>query len=552
MSKSPLLETLARSSMKIVLDGSLTLEYSFLTKDELTLSENGGAAITCPYAALSLKTIVLFSHLIPNTLYGYQVVVDTKTGLATVFETWFGGYEPSKREVHREIYYGYIERADAAPPEARHGVTNRFEGKGLYWKLDRGAELLTFFPSVIWSSFVELGEPGGSLTITAPSDFIKISDELFIYSRVECEYSGTFTLEVVDLMRVRKIGVRLGFDEYDKLDYVMYTGEGKVTGQSSTFEMMNDYGTVIKLSDSPMPPMPKGERPVYRPSLQHADMTQEEIDEIIRDNFIVFEGESIMSSMNTMELSDYMVGKSFKLRFDNGGPVWEYDILDKTTLKCRQEGEREWKTEAYRAFEPAEDIILFSHIITDSRPVRCLAQAVDFSLGLGTCVDAQLGNGRKIHEVGNKALFGVLEMDGITPPPIRRHEFTTELVGKAFAWSYSETMNSIHVYSTPESYSWTIFLPNNAGGFMWSSPCFYVKLREDAYLFAWTEDTCNGNQGLMVFNPRLMHDAGFFFGLGDHDLHLTTMGAYARNAGGFDIKAKKAQNRNRFWAFNIL
>jgi len=125
-------------------------------------------------------------------------------------------------------------------------------------------------------------------------------------------------------------------------------------------------------------------------------------------------------------------------------------------------------------------------------------------------------------------------------PAVARHGFTTELVGKAFSWTYSDFMQSIHVYSSPESYSWTIMLPDNTGGFMWSSPCFYVKLRDDVYLMSWTEDTCNGNQGTFVLNTSIMHDAGFFFGIGGNaggeaDVHLDPLGAYCRPLGSFDI-----------------
>ncbi len=396
---------------------------------------------------------------------------------------------------------------------------------------------MTFYPSVSWSSFVELSNPRGGITITAPSDFIKINDRFFIYSRVECEYSGTMVLEVIDLMTVSQIGLRLGFDENDALDYIMYTGTGEFTGQSTNFEPMTDYGTEIPFSGPMKEAMSKkGARAVYRPRKMHSDMTKEQVDERIKNKSLIFEGTSIMSSKNTMEISDYMVDKTFTLRFDNGGPAWEYEITDIGQLRWRPEGDKVWQTERYQAFEPAKDIILFSHIITGSNPLRCLTNAVDFSNGLVTCVDAQIGNEWKIWEVGHKAIFGILEMEGgVTPPAIRRHGFTTDLVGKAYSWTYSDTMQSIHVYSSPESYSWTIFLPRNAGGFMLSSPCLYVKLREDAYLFSWTEDTCNGNQGTMVFNPRLMHDAGFFFGFGDDDLHLSAMGAYARPASGFDI-----------------
>ena len=200
------------------------------------------------------------------------------------------------------------------------------------------------------------------------------------------------------------------------------------------------------------------------------------MDEIIKTNSKIFEGRNIMTSSNTMETSDYLVGKRFTLRFDDG-PAWEYEILDTSTLKWREEGKTEWQEEIYQAFEPAPDIIVYSHICTGSKPLRCLTQAVDFSKALATCVDAQMGNGRKPWEVGRTVHFGVLETEGgPVPPAVERHGFTTDLVGKAFAWIYGDFMQSIHVYSTPESYSWTIILPGNAGGWMWSSHCFYIKL----------------------------------------------------------------------------
>lgn len=530
-------ETVAipETKMDIVFDDGLTLSYTFESADTLSFSENGGAPVQAKYAALKLGEILLLTHLIPKTRYAYHVVADTRTGLVTAFETWFCGFEIDLREVHRHIRYGYIKREGAEAPEKRHTLTNRVEGKGFYWKDSTGYETLVFYPSVIWSSFVELNTPDGGLTITAPSDFVKIDDIFFIYSRVECEYSGLFTLEVIDLFNVKKIGLRMGFDENDNFEYVLYTGQGEITGQTTSFEPFDDYGTKIVLNRAPDAPEPKkGERPVYRPRLLHKDLTKEEVDQIIREKSKIFEGRTIMSSFNLMEVTEKLVGKSFTLRYDDG-PAWEYDFISDTRLKFRPVGQEAWQEEEYRAFEPAPDIFLFSHVITGSDPFRNLTHAVDVSTALSTCIDAQVGNGRKVWEVGHKALFGVVEGVGVTPPSVRRHGFTTDLVGKAFAWIYSDFMSSIHVYSTPESYSWTIMLPNGSGGYMWSSPCLYIKLREDAYLFSWTEDTCNGNQGTMVFNPRLMHDAGFFFGIGDDDVHLSLMGAYARAAGSYDV-----------------
>jgi hypothetical protein len=542
-SASPLSGALAGKTLKIVLDQGPLLEYKFKSKDKLTLSEGGAAAVTAPYAAKELDEIILFTYLMPDTLRGYGIIYDTKTSLVTVFEMWFGGFEQDKREVWRHFMFGYVD-SGAPAPKTRHALTNRIEGKGTYWKNDNGVEMLYFFPSVVWSSFFELSDPLGGITITAPSDYIKINDRLYIYSRVEQEYSGTLTLEVIDLFMVRHIGLRLGFDKNDVLDYSMYYGEGEVTGQSTNLEPLTDYGTVIPYSEAHrnlINPTTRGLRPAYRPRFMHKDYTKAEVDEVIRTNSKIFEGRSIMSSFNTMEVSEYMVGKKFTLRYDNG-PGWEYDITDANQLKWRAEGARAWHVDKYQGYEAAKDIIIFSHICTGSDPLRCLTQAVDFSKALATCVDAQLGNGRKPWEVGHRAIFGVLELKGgPTPPAVERHGFTTELVGRALSWTYGEFMQSIHVYSSPNSYSWTIILGRNAGGWMWSSPCLYVKLRDDAYLMSWTEDACNGNQGTFILNPRIMHDGGFFFGIGDNspdkksDVHLTAMGAFARPLHGFDI-----------------
>ena len=81
------------------------------------------------------------------------------------------------------------------------------------------------------------------------------------------------------------------------------------------------------------------------------------------------------------------------------------------------------------------------------------------------------------NEVSQEVLFGVIEMDGIKAPDILRHKFTDELVGCSFAWAYSDFMTSIHVYTTPFSYTWTIFYKNNVPGMMWE---FTMQICETA------------------------------------------------------------------------
>ena len=253
---------------------------------------------------------------------------------------------------------------------------------------------------------------------------------------MEQEFSGTFTLEVIDLFTVRHIGMRLGFDRDDQLDYGMYYGEGEVTGQSTNLEPLTDYGTEIPYSETHRKTINennRGVRPSYRPRFMHKDYSKAEVDEIIRTNSHILEGQSIMSSRNTMEPSGCLAGKTFVLRYDDG-PAWEYDIIDAGNLRWREEDGQEWRTERYQGYEAAKDIVIFCHICTGSDPLRCLTHAVDFSDSLATCVDAQVGNGRKAWEVGHRARFGVLELEGgPLPPAVERHGFTTELVGRAFS-----------------------------------------------------------------------------------------------------------------------
>ena len=40
------------------------------------------------YGELTLNQMVFFSHLIPGEQKGYNVFIDQKTNLATVFEVW--------------------------------------------------------------------------------------------------------------------------------------------------------------------------------------------------------------------------------------------------------------------------------------------------------------------------------------------------------------------------------------------------------------------------------------------------------------------------------
>ncbi|MBN1567865.1 MAG: MoaF N-terminal domain-containing protein [Acidobacteria bacterium] len=534
-------DALSGKSIRIVTDGGPVLKYEFKDKRKLTIAEGDGFAVEAAYGALELQNAVFFSHMVPKILKGYNVVIDLERNLATVFEVWFAGDKDSAglvlddREVQRHIYYGYVDVPGKDAPKTRHTLTNRVEGRGFHWKQDTGIETLELYPSVVSSSFVELTRFGGELTFCSPSDYVKVNDHLFIYDRTECEFSGIFTMYLMDLLSVMQVGVRLGFNEKDELEYYLFRGTGEIVGQLAHFEPFNDHGEKIVLGPSRPQTSRKGERPVYRPFRDNQPMPEEEVWQAVQKSTKIFPGGSAMAG-NKMEISDYLAGKELTVRYDNGGPVWNYRFDDRRKLRWRREGESQWHEEIYEAFEPDEDLIFFAHLHSGTRPPESVQIVLDFRNGLTSCVDSKLGSAYMANEVSYRFIFGVMEMPGLVPPRYWRHAFTDELVGHAYTWNYADTLTSMHVYSTPHSYSWTIFMDNGALGMQWSSPSQYAKLRDGVYLFSWVEEACNGGQGTIVINTKTMHDAGFSFGGGKDGLNLGTMGAFARHAGFYDIK----------------
>lgn len=556
---------MAGMKFKAVLEGEFApsqLDYEFLDAEKLAVVENG-TRYEAPYTAISLGRVTLVTHLIPGTDRGWHLVVDTKTWAITVFETWMGveglpvggdmfgqrkptHYRSVAREVQREYYFGWADKGDNEKPELDlHTTTNRIEGRGLHWDYSTGQELLTFFPSVACCTLVELGDKMGGITMANPADYLCINDEYYIFARWEVEFGGKMWLEVMNFFDKTAIGVEFGFEENCDLVYTCHTAKLEITGDAAHLEAISNFGN----KEAPMAMMrkKKGGRYAYRPMDTDVPMPHDEALACAQQSSRIFEfgGPNIMSSRNTMPFSDFLVGKQFKVKLDgekhaiapwggDQGVVYEYDVISAEKLKFRVTG-GDWQEEKYVCFEPAKDIYFFSHMITGDPDYANVTQACDFSTGLTTTVRAQIGNWHSEWEIGAVAKFGTLEYGDIVPPFARRHHFTNDLVGKSYAYAYSESMSSIHVYSSPESSSWTIFSGDNGGGATWSSPCFYIKLRDDAYLFEWVEENCNGMQGLVVINPDILHDGGFFFGVGHSGLSLNITGAYMRELGTFDI-----------------
>ena len=551
-SASPFSNVLSGKTLKIVTKDGPVLEYRFGANRRLTLAENGGRQVSAGYGELTLNQMVFFSHLIPGEQKGYNVVVDQRTNLATVFEVWLSSgikvnagrpneFTLDDREVQRQIYFGHIDNGQP-PPDKLHSYTNRICGKGLHWKQDTGIETLEFYVSVANTNFVELTRHIDDLSWVAPSDYVLVDDRVFVYNRTECEFSGIHTCFVADLYDVKQAGVRFGFNEKDELEYYMFKGDGKVVGQIASLEPFDEHGQKPMFAPATGAPA-KGARTTYRPVRTFPHMTDEQVHEAAVKRTSVFgiaapgEVAPQVSAMavNNMPFSDILVGKTFTLRFDHGGPVRDYRITEQFTLQFRDHKDNVWREADYRAYEGDDNLAWFSHIIPDSRPRASVQVAVDFSNGLTTSIESHMGTPYYGNETTYRAIFGVVEMEGIEAPLYTRHTHTDELVGHAFSWSYSNQTTSMHLYTAPHSMSWTIFTANQTMGAQWCSPCIYTKLRDGVYLFCQNEEACNGAQMIELINTKISHDCGFGFNGGARGVNLSVVGAIGRHIGKFDV-----------------
>ena len=540
-------------TLKIVTRDGPVLEYRFQANRRLTLTENGGKPVSAGYGELTLNQMLFFSHLIPGEPKGYNVFIDQRTNLATVFEVWLSSgikvnagrpneYTLDDREVQRQIYFGHVDNGQK-PPETLHAYTNRIAGKGLHWKQDNGIETLELYASVANTNFVELTRHVDDLSYVATSDYVLVDDRTFVYNRTECEFSGIHTCFVADLYEVKQIGVRFGFNEKDELEYYMFKGDGKVVGQLAYLEPFDEHGQKPMFAPAAGAPQ-KGARSTYRPVRTFTHMTDEQVHAAALKRTAVFGSTGpgdvapqVAGAMaaNNMPFSDILVGKTFTLRFDHGGPVRDYRVKERFKLQFRDHKDNVWRDADYRAYEGDDNLAWFSHIIPDSKPRASVQVAVDFSNGLTTSIESHMGTPYYGNETSYRAVFGVVEMEGLEAPLYVRHTHTEELVGHAFSWSYSNQTTSMHLYTSPHSMSWTIFTANQTMGAQWCSPCIYTKLRDGVYLFCQNEEACNGAQMIELINTKISHDCGFGFNGGANGVNLSLVGAIGRHIGKFDI-----------------
>jgi len=524
--KSGLAASMAGRTLRFVADGGPTLSWSFGPNNRVTFDGKEGG-----YGALDLDHVTLIAHLVPGTATGHAIVWDRASNLATVFELWFGGGPaPKAREVNRAVWHGYV-AGPGDPPTERHKPTLRCEGRALAWTEDTGLRTVEYYCSVTYTHFVELDRLPEKRGYSAPADYVQLTEDLYAFARVEAEFSGLLHMYVYDANRLTSVGLRLGFDGLDSLEYYMFRGTGEWLGQNARFEKLGDFSAdPLKIPDGK-----KGERRIYRPLATMDKMTPAEVDAVIAaGNVHVFDRASPMAGNGTAS-SAALAGKAFTIEYD-GGPKVEYRMKGAETLDWRMDGQGGWTEARYNAWEMMPGAFIFGHLFEGTKNHDGHIVVVDLDAGLATAFHGFLNTPFFANEAGAETLFGKIVGTGIPDPGSKRHQRTTDLLGRAFTWEYSPGLNSMHLYSTPNTTSWIIPTPDGHFATEWSGSGDFIKIRDQLYFARWQEEACNGTLGTILINMRTMHDAGIGYHMGKQGgLSMSAVGAPARHAGKFDV-----------------
>ncbi len=205
------------------------------------------------------------------------------------------------------------------------------------------------------------------------------------------------------------------------------------------------------------------------------------------------------------------------------------------TLDWRKDGGA-WTEARYNAWEMMPGAFIFGHLLAGEKNHDCHIVVMDFDTGMATNFHGFVNTPYIANEAGAETLFGKLSGDGIPDPGRKRHERTRDLLGRAFTWEYSPGLNSMHLYSTPNTTSWIIPTPDGHFATEWSGSGDFIKIRDQLYFARWQEEACNGTLGTILINMRTMHDAGIGYHMGRKGgLSLSAVGAPARHAGKIEV-----------------
>ena len=260
-----------------------------------------------------------------------------------------------------------------------------------------------------------------------------------------------------------------------------------------------------------------------------------------------FEGLSQYCPPRCFELT----GRTLKLVMDNG---YDYELVfDRETVTWGVIGE-EPRTDSYACHKADDTTFFINAEIEGATPRTGISLILDDDNALVTAIVTHQGQNPKYpYLIDLRLEFGAVEIPGVPLNP-KRHGYTTDLIGKAAEWTYSPDFKITHVYRSEHYYNIIAPAPEvlteknrrdieethrvaMKGYDDPTEPAWYVKIKENMYVFTFVEEhmekvtgpKTRGNSLAFLMNFERMYDVGRSFGInGQQEPENYCYGAYGR------------------------
>ena len=146
--------------------------------------------------------VYLVNFLVPGYEFARQItlIADMKSGCGTIVDAHFGT-ENSPIDVDRDFYFGRFD-GDFAGGEL-HDFTNELIGTAIRMKIRH------MYTSNLYYTY-GAAAPNGAWMATNPANYVKIRDDLFLFTFVEERQAGLQGLFLIDLKNLHDIGCFFG------------------------------------------------------------------------------------------------------------------------------------------------------------------------------------------------------------------------------------------------------------------------------------------------------------------------------------------------------
>lgn len=144
----------------------------------------------------------------------HSLVIDTETGLVTLCRATIG-VPAAAREVSRTWHFGLIE--GYADPGYRHAHTTELVGKAVFWTYYEKEQVRVkhIYSAPLYYSYTMLDPATGNCWMASnPADYVKITDDVFIFSFVEERQGGTQGFFVINTKELHDVGSFFGLQPH--------------------------------------------------------------------------------------------------------------------------------------------------------------------------------------------------------------------------------------------------------------------------------------------------------------------------------------------------